>query len=102
MRPCNRPTARVSDHSGEIADDENCLMPEVLKLPQFSQNNCVPKVNIRRRRVDPKLDAQFTFIDDLRRAFFQKGKSFVRLHNPVREYRACLGPTSVTYFCSTI
>ena len=77
VRPCNGATARVADHSGEIADDENCLVPEVLKLSQFSQNNRVAKVNIRCRRIDAKLDAQrpaerkfiaqFAFVDDLRR-----------------------------------
>ena len=78
VRPCNGATARVANHSGEIADDENCLVPEVLKLSQFSQNDRVPKVNIRCRRVHPKLDAQrpaerkllaqFALIDDLRRS----------------------------------
>src|SRR5437762_10028919 len=58
MRPCNGSTARVANHSSEIADDENRLMAEVLKLPQFAQTNRVPKVNIRCRRVHPKLDAQ--------------------------------------------
>ena len=80
VRPRNGPTARVANHSGKIADDENRLVPEVLKLSQFSQNNRVPKVNIRCGRVHPKLDpqrpaqrkllAQFAFIDDLRRALF--------------------------------
>jgi hypothetical protein len=65
-------------------------MSEVLKFSQFSQHNRVPKVNIRRGRVDPKLDtqrpaqrkllAQFALIDDLRRALFQQRKGFVRLH----------------------
>ena len=95
VRPCNGPTAWVANHSGKIADDQNCLVPEVLKLSQFSQNNRVSKVNIRCRRVDPKLDTQrpaqrkllpqFALIDDLRRALFQQCKSFVRLHDPVTE-----------------
>ena len=46
VRPRNGSSARVANHSGKIADDENCLMSEVLKLPQFSQNNRVAKVNI--------------------------------------------------------
>ena len=56
VRPRNGPTARVANHSGKIADDENGLVPEVLKLSQFSQNNRVSKVYIRCRRVHPKLD----------------------------------------------
>src|SRR6516164_321392 len=78
MRTRDRPAARVANHSGKIADDENCLMSKVLKLSQFSQNNRVAKVNIRCGRVYPKLDAQrpaqrkllaqFALIDDLRRS----------------------------------
>src|SRR5262249_677169 len=88
--PRNGTAARVANHSREIPYDENRLMPEVLKFSQFSQHNRVPKVNIRSRRVHPKLDtqrpaqckllAQFAFIDDLSRALFQQGKCFVRLH----------------------
>ena len=80
MRPRNGAAARVADHSGEIADDENRLVTEILKLPQFSQNNRVPKMNIGCRRIDPEFDpqrpaereffAQFVFADDLRRALF--------------------------------
>src|SRR5215471_4125754 len=99
MRTRDRPATRVANHSGKIADDENRLMSKVLKLSQFSQNNRVAKVNIRCGRVYPKLDAQrptqrkllaqFALIDDLRRALFQQGKSFVRLHaTPIPSFRA--------------
>src|SRR5262245_23985072 len=91
MRTRDRPTARVANHSGKIADDENRLMSKVLKLSQFSQNNGVAKVNIRGGRIDSelysqpptqrKLVAQLTFTDDLRRALFHQGKGFVRLHD---------------------
>ena len=96
VRSRHGPAARVANHSGKIADDQNCLVPEVLKLPQFSQNDRMAKVNIRCGRVHPKLDtqrlaqrkllAQFAFIDDLRRALFQQRKSFVRLHERL-QYR---------------
>ena len=46
LRPRHRATAWVTDHSREIADDKNCLVPQVLELPQFSQNDGVSKVNI--------------------------------------------------------
>src|SRR5204862_6479080 len=111
MRPCNGSTARVANHSSKIAENENRLVAEVLKLPQFAQNNRVPKVNIRCRRVHPKLDeqgsvqrkllAQFAIIDDLRGALFQQRQSFVRLHEPVTAYRTRLSRTSETCFCST-
>jgi hypothetical protein len=46
VRPRHRPTARITNHPREIADNENCLVAQVLKLPQLLQNDCVPKVNI--------------------------------------------------------
>ena len=80
MRPCNGATAGVADHPREIADDENCMVAEVLKLPQFSQNNRVAEMNIRGCRIDPELDAQrpaerkfiaqLIFVNDLRGALF--------------------------------
>ena len=36
VRPRHGPAARVANHSGEIADDQNRLVPEILKLSQFS------------------------------------------------------------------
>ena len=41
-----RASARVTDHSGEIANDENCLVSKVLKLSQFVQNNRMAEVDI--------------------------------------------------------
>ena len=29
---------RVADHSCKVTYDENCLMPEILKLPKFAEN----------------------------------------------------------------
>ena len=52
LRPRNRTTARVADHSGEVADDQNGLVTEVLKLPQFSKNNRVAEVNVRGGGID--------------------------------------------------
>ena len=78
LRPRNRATAGIADHSREITDDKNGLMAKVLKLSQFSQNNGVTEVNIRGRRIDSELYpqraaerefvAQFVFADDLCRA----------------------------------
>ena len=58
VRPGDGATTRISDHSGEITDNENCLMAEVLKLPQFSQNDRVPKVNVRGGRIHAELYPQ--------------------------------------------
>ena len=52
LRPRNGTTARVADHSGEVANDQNGLVAEVLKLPQFSQDNRMAKVNVRGGRID--------------------------------------------------
>ena len=46
LRPRHRATARIANHSSEIADDQNRLMAQLLKLPQFPQNNGVPEMNI--------------------------------------------------------
>src|SRR5205085_4808750 len=54
MRPGDRSTARIANHSGEITDDENGLVPGVLKLAQFAQNNGVAEVDVRGRRINPK------------------------------------------------
>ena len=47
------PAARVADHRSEIADDQNRLMTEILKLPQLPENQRVAKVKIRTRGIDP-------------------------------------------------
>jgi hypothetical protein len=80
MRPGGGPAARVANHPGKITDNENCLMSEVLKLSKLSQHNCVTKVNVGSRGIDPELDpegaaerqffAQLRFANDLRGAFF--------------------------------
>jgi hypothetical protein len=80
MRSCCGPTAGIANHSGEIADDQNSLMSEILKFPQLPQHNCVTKVNVGCRWVDTKLDAErppdsqlfaeLSFANDLGGAFF--------------------------------
>ncbi len=39
--------ARVANHPREIANDKNRLMPQILKLSQFSQNDAVAQMNVR-------------------------------------------------------
>jgi hypothetical protein len=46
-------TTRITDHSREIAYDQNRLVTEVLKLPQLSQNDTVAKMNVGGGWIDP-------------------------------------------------
>jgi hypothetical protein len=48
----------ITDHPGKIADNQDHVMPEFLKLPQFMQHDGVPEMDIRRGRVETKLDPQ--------------------------------------------
>ncbi len=78
--PRCRSAARIADHSGKIANNEHCLVAEILKLPQFSQNDRVAEMNIRTRWIDTEFHAQgsaereffaqLNFADDLRGARF--------------------------------
>jgi hypothetical protein len=36
LRPRLRAPGRIADHRGEIADDQNRLVPKVLELPELS------------------------------------------------------------------
>src|SRR5262249_38048223 len=47
---------RITDHPGKITDDQNHLMAEFLKLSQLMQDDGVPKMDIRRSRVEAELD----------------------------------------------
>ena len=58
MWPRRRTPARIANHRRVIADDENRLMPEFLKLAQLLEYNRVSKMNIGRGRIDTELDAQ--------------------------------------------
>ena len=81
LRARLRAAGRIADHRGEVADDEDRLVPEVLKLPQLRQRDGEAEVDVRRGRIDAELDVQraaeaqfreqFGFGDDLRRAAFQ-------------------------------
>ena len=90
LRARGRTPTRVPDHPGEIADDKNSLMTEILKLPQLSEDDRVAEVNVGTGWIDAELDAQwpakrdlftqFGLADNLRRPLFQRGERFVRLH----------------------
>ena len=48
----------VADHAGEIADEEDHLVAELLELAHLVEQHRVPEVQIRRGRVEARLDAQ--------------------------------------------
>ncbi len=58
LRPGDRAAAGVADHRGEIADDEDALMAEVLELPQLLENDRVAEMDVGRGRVNAEFDAQ--------------------------------------------
>ena len=49
---------RVADHPGEIPDQEHHVVAEVLELPHLVQQNRVAEMQVRGRRVEPRLYAQ--------------------------------------------
>ena len=53
-----RPPRGVTDHAGEIADDHDHLMAQLLEIAQFGQHDGVPQVQVGRRRVEAQLDLQ--------------------------------------------
>ena len=53
-----RPPRGVADTGGEIPDKKVHTMAEVLKLPQLTQQDGMPQVNIRRSRVKPGFNIQ--------------------------------------------
>ena len=57
-RPGGIAAGRIADEPGEVADEKDHLVPELLKLTHFVQKHRVPEVQIRRRRVEARLDAQ--------------------------------------------
>ena len=49
---------RVADHPGEVADQEDHLVPQVLELPHLVEQHGMAQVQVRRGRVETGLDAQ--------------------------------------------
>ena len=86
--------AGVADHRSKIADNQNCFVTEILKLPQLPENQRVAQMKIRTRGIDPQFDAErpaegeflaeLGLADNLGAALLEKGKSFVRLHGSMQ------------------
>ena len=54
-RPCGILAAGVADAGGVVADDQDGLMAQVLKLAELPQYDRMAEVNIRRGRVHAEL-----------------------------------------------
>jgi len=51
-------TRRVTDETREVTDQEDDLVPELLELAHLVDEHRVPKMQIGRSRIEPRLDAQ--------------------------------------------
>src|SRR5690606_15078 len=87
--------AGVADHPGEVSDEEDHLMAEVLELAQLINEDGMPEVQVRRGRVEARLDPQWLatleLFDQLgfhqefiRTALDQRQLLFDRLHHSSR------------------
>src|SRR5690606_29433835 len=52
------PARRVADEPREIADQKHDLVAQLLELPQFIEQHCMPEVQIRGGLVETGLDDQ--------------------------------------------
>ena len=57
-RPRRVAPGRIADHSGEVADQERDLVPEILELPHLVDEHGVPEMQIGRGRIESRLDPQ--------------------------------------------
>jgi len=64
---------RVTDHPGEVADQEDHPVPQVLELPHLVKKHRVADMQVGRGRVETGLDPQ-------RAALAQAGGQFIHLH----------------------
>src|SRR6266446_9738772 len=90
-RPRSRASRRIADHSGEIPDQKNDRVSEILKMFQLAQQHRVPQMQIGRGRIKARLHsqrlarserafelgAQFGFLDDLCRTLLDVCQLFV-------------------------
>ena len=67
LRARGRAPARVSDHGGEIPDDENRLVPGILEIPELREHDPMPEVDVGGGRVHAELDPERASEGQLRR-----------------------------------
>ena len=60
---------RISDHPGEITDQEDDLVAEILKVLQFMDQDRMPKMKVRCRWIKPRLNTQGTILESARLSF---------------------------------
>src|SRR4030095_2563504 len=53
-----RASRRIADHAGEVADDDDHLMAEILEVAQLAQDDRVAQMKIGRGGVEPQLDLE--------------------------------------------
>ena len=68
-RARGRATTRITDHRGEVANDEHDVMSQLLKLLQLPQTDRMTEMNVRRSRIDAELDAERFAARELVREF---------------------------------
>ena len=49
---------RIADQRRSVADDERDAMAEILELAKLAQRDGMPEMDVRRRRIDAKLDVE--------------------------------------------
>ena len=81
----------VADHAGKVADEKDHLMPEVLKMLELVNQDRMAEVEIRRRGIKPRLDAEWTlFLDRTSQLRFQLG-GLDNFNNPSKYQIELLG-----------
>jgi hypothetical protein len=58
LRPRRGAAARIAHARGVVADDQDHDVPAILKLAQLAQDDGVAEMDVRRRGIEPELDAQ--------------------------------------------
>ena len=66
LRPRLRAPGGIADHRGEIADDQDRLVPEILELAQLGERDGKAEMDIRRGGIDPELHIERTAQPQLR------------------------------------
>ncbi len=53
-----RAAGRIADHAGEVADDHDDLVAQILKVPELPQDDRMTQVKVGRGWIEPQLDPQ--------------------------------------------
>ena len=88
----------VADHPGKVADQEDDLVPELLKLPHLVDQHSVAEVQIRGRRVEPRLHDEGPPELELRLETVL-GQDFVRAASQLRDLFLDRAHTRELYHC---